>query len=130
MIRTLLSDEQWELLAPIFRGDVRKGGRPPVNANRLTVEGILWIARTGSPWRDLPEEFGKWNSVYQRFRRWTKAGRFEQLFNGLAGELQLDTVMVDGTFVKVHQHGTGAPKGVVPAANPKLPKPSGAVAAG
>ena len=90
--------------------------RPPqrqsaaaLQANRSTVEGILWIARTGAPWRDLPAEFGKWNSVYQRFRRWTKAGFFEQLFNNLAGELQLDTVMMDGTFVKVHQHGTGDP---------------------
>ena len=130
MIRTLLSDAQWELRAPVFQGEVRKGGRPPVNANRLTVEGILWIARAGSPWRDWPEGFGKWNSVYQRFRRWTKAGRFEQSFNGLAGELQLDTAMVDGTFVKAHQHGTGAPKGVAPAANPGSPKPSGAVVAG
>ena len=101
-----------------------------MQANRNTVEGILWIARTGAPWRDLPPEFGKWNPVYQRFRRWTKAGVFEQMFNRLAGELQLDTVMVDGTFVKVHQHGTGAPKGDAPATNTGTPKPSGGVAAG
>ncbi len=126
----MLSDRQWARLEPALRGDPKKGGRPPLQANRNTVEGILWIARTGAPWRDLPPEFGKWNSVYQRFRRWTKAGVFEQLFNSLAGELQLDTVMVDGTFVKGHQHGTGAPKGDAPATNPGWPKPSGGVAAG
>lgn len=110
MARKMLSDRQWARLAPALLGDPKKGGRPPLQANRNTVEGILWIARTGAPWRDLPPEFGKWNTVYQRFRRWTKAGVFEQLNNCLAGELQLDTVMVDGTFVKVHQHGAGAPK--------------------
>ena len=123
MARKLLTDRQWARLAPALQGDPRKGGRPPVKANRSTVEGILWIARTGDPWRDLPPEFGKWNSVYQRFRRWTKAGVFEQLFNSLAQELQLDTLMVDGTFVKVHQHGTGAPKGVAPETSPGSPKP-------
>ena len=123
MARKLLSDRQWARLAPVLQGDPRKGGRPPLQTNRSTVEGILWIARTGAPWRDLPPEFGKWNSVYQRFRRWTKAGVFEQLFNNLAGELQLDTLMVDGTFVKVHQHGTGAPKGVAPGTSPGRPKP-------
>ena len=118
----MLSDRQWARLAPALQGDPRKGGRPPLQANRNTVEGILWIAHTGAPWRDLPPEFGKWNTVYQRFRRWTKAGVFEQLFNRLAGELQLDPVMVDGTFVKVHQHGTGALKGDAPATNPRAPK--------
>ena len=130
MARKMLSDRQWARLEPALLGDPKKGGRPPLQANRNTVEGILWIARTGAPWRDLPPEFGKWNTVYQRFRRWTKAGVFEQLFNGLAGELQLDTVMVDGTFVKVHQHGTGAPKGDAPGTNPGTSKGSGGVAAG
>ena len=123
MARKLLTDQQWEQLSQALQGDLRKGGRPPLQANRMVVEGILWIARTGAPWRDLPPEFGKWNTVYQRFRHWTKAGVFEQLFNSLAGELQLDTLMVDGTFVKVHQHGTGAPKGDAPATSPGPLKP-------
>ena len=123
MARKMLSDQQWARLAPALPGDPGKGGRPPLQANRLPVEGIRWIARTGATWRDLPPEFGNWNPVYQRFRRWTKAGVFEQLFNSVAGELQLDTVMVDGTFVKAHQHGTGAPKGDAPKTSPEPPKP-------
>ncbi len=118
----MLSDRQWARLSPALQGDPKKGGRPPLQANRIAVEDILWIARTGAPWRDLPPEFGKWNTVYQRFRRWTKAGVLEQLFNSLAGELQLDTVMVDGTLVKGHQRGTGAPEGEAPATNPGTPK--------
>ena len=74
-------------------------GVPPAQDNRLTLEGILWIARTGAPWRDLPAEFGKGNTVYQRFRRWTKAGVFDALFNRLAGEFNLGAVTVDGTFI-------------------------------
>ena len=123
LARKMLSDQQWAWLAPPLPGDPGKGGRPPLQANRLPVKGIRWIARTGATWRDLPPEFGNWNTVYQRFRRWTKAVVFERLFNRLSGELLLDTVMVDGTFVKAHQRGTGAPKGDAPATIPAEPKP-------
>ena len=117
MARKMLTDGQWDRIAGLLPGKPGDVGRPPSQDNRTTLEGILWIARTGAPWRDLPAEFGKWNTVYQRFRRWTKAGVFAALFNLLAGELNLDIVMVDGTFVKVHQHGAGAPKGDAPAIN-------------
>lgn len=123
LARKMLSDQQWARLAPALQGDPSKGGRPPLQANQVTVEGIRWIARTGDPGRALPSEFGNWNTVCQRFRRWTKAGVFEQLFNRLAGELQWDTIMVDGTFVKAHQHGTGAQNGDPPATSPVVPKP-------
>ena len=78
----------------------------------MTLEGILWIARTGAPWRDLPPEFGKWNTVYWRFRRWATRGVTARIFQVLVAPLlDFGIVMVDGTFVKVHQHGTGSPKG-------------------
>ena len=123
MPRMMLTDRQWSRICDSLPGKPGDVGRPPSQDNRLTVEGILWIARTGCPWRDLPAEFGKWNTVYMRFRRWTKAGIFVALFNRVARELNLDTVMVDGTFVKVHQHGAGAPKGDAPAISLELPKP-------
>lgn len=81
---------------------------------RLFLEAVLWIARTGSPWRDLPEEFGNWNSVFKRFRRWAKRGAFARIFNVLSEDADFEYVIVDGSIVKVHRHGQGAkggPKG-------------------
>ena len=78
---------------------------------RKTLEGVLWIFRTGAPWRDLPRFFGLWNSVYQAFRRMSKRGAFMMLFASLAKDLDLKIIMVDGSFVKVHQHAVGARRG-------------------
>lgn len=111
MPRKILSNRQWNRIAPLLPGRPGTVGRPPLDDNRNTVEAILWIARTGAPWRDLPESFGKWNTVYQRFRRWVKNGVIERLFAAITQQLQMHTVMIDGSFVKVHQHATGAPKG-------------------
>ena len=78
----------------------------------MSLEGMIWITRTGAPWRDLPQEFGNWNTVHRRFRRWVQSGVFQRVFDVTEGDLDLKTVMVDGTFAKVHQHGTGAKKAV------------------
>ncbi len=73
-----MTDEQWEVLAPIFDPPrTSSRGRPSKDA-RLMLDGVLWILRTGAPWRDVPEEFGKWECVYQRFRRWRRLGAFEK----------------------------------------------------
>ena len=109
MAREVLTDDQWgrlEMLLPPRRGR----GRPYEASHRVTLEGILWIARTGAPWRDLPKRFGKWATVYRRFRRWCQRGLFARVLDSLADELDLSVAMVDGTFVKVHQHAAGAPK--------------------
>lgn len=111
MNRKILSDEQWARIAPELPGKVGDPGRSGEN-NRLFVEGVLWIARTGSPWRDLPDEFGKWYSVYTRFWRWAGKGKWESLFNKLAEDPDFEYVMVDGTIVRVHQHGSGARGGL------------------
>ena len=114
--RRIVSDEIWERYAAYLPG--RRpgawGGFYAKYDNRTVLEAVLWVARTGAPWRDLPTEFGPWNTIYQRFHRWCQDGVFDDgWFARLTAdlELDLDTVMVDGTFVKVHQHGTGAPKG-------------------
>jgi transposase len=73
---------------------------------------MVWITRTGAPWRDLPREFGNWNTVHRRFRRWVQSGVFQRIFDVIEEELDLRAVMVDGTFAKVHQHGAGAKKAV------------------
>ena len=120
MARKILSNQQWKQIAPLLPSEHGQTGRPYGQGHRITVEGILWITRTGAPWRDLPAEFGKWGTVYQRFNRWVKNGVFDAVFASLLNRLDLGVVMVDGTFVKVHQHGTGAPK---EAARPTNPKP-------
>ena len=110
LIRTVLSEEQWERIAPELPG---KGSDPGATArdNRRFVEAVLWIARTGAPWRDLPDEFGKWYSVYTRFWRWTQKGIWERIFRALSDDPDFEYVLIDATHIRVHQHGTGAKGG-------------------
>lgn len=108
--RFVLTDAQWAKIEPHCLGKVGDPGRSGLN-NRLFVEGVLWIARTGSPWRDLPPWFGKWNTVFKRYRDWVKAGVFQKLFEALSDEPDLEYAMIDGTVVKVHRHGQGAKGG-------------------
>ena len=111
MIRRELTDSQWqriEKLVPGKKGDKGRGGKD----NRLFVDAVLWILRTGAPWRDLPDEFGKWNSVYTRFLRWARKGRWESLFKALADDPDFEHVMIDATIVRAHQHAAGAKGGL------------------
>ena len=111
MIRTILNDDQWERIAPELSG---KDGDPGVTArdNRLFVEAVLWIARTGSPWRDLPDYFGKWYTTYTRFWRWARKGVWERVFKALSDDPDFEYVLIDATHIRVHQHGTGAKGGL------------------
>jgi transposase len=111
LIRTVLTDAQWERIAPLIPGKKGDPGRSGED-NRRFVEGVLWMARTGAPWRDLPDSFGNWFSVWKRFRRWALKGVFEKLFETLSGEPDFEYALIDGTIVKVHRHATGAKGGL------------------
>src|SRR6185369_14405744 len=78
--------------------------------NRPFVEAVLWIARTGSPWRDLPKHFGPWHTVYMRLSRWSKQGIWARMAQTLKGDADLEQLFVDSTIVRAHQHAAGAQK--------------------
>jgi transposase len=111
LIRTVLTDARWQRIAPLLPGKKGDPGRSG-DDNRRSLEGILWIVRTGAPWRDLPDVFGNWFTVWKRFRRWALKGVFEKVFKALSGEPDMEYALIDGTIVKVHRHGTGAKGGL------------------
>jgi transposase len=104
-----LSDEEWERVEGFLPG---RKEQPGVTArdNRLFINAVIWIARTGAPWRDLPDRFGKWNSVWRRFRRWGQTGVWKKVFRKLSLDADLEEMMLDSTVVRVHQHAAGALK--------------------
>ena len=111
-MRFMLNDAQWELLAPLVeQSRPNAAGTKPELSERLFLEALLYWARTGVPWRDLPGEFGAWDAVYNRFRRWVHTGRLERLFELLTaypalGEVR--RVLLDSSSVRAHQHAAGA----------------------
>lgn len=109
-IRLVLSDGQWERIAPDIIGDTRTRGSSGRD-NRLFVEAVLWLVRTGVPWRDLPEDFGRWNSVFRRFSRWSRKGVWRRIFAALSDDPDFEYLIVDSTIVRAHQHASGAKKG-------------------
>lgn len=108
MRRFELSDEQWERVRGLLPGRPGSPGRSGRD-NRLFLDAVLWIARTGAPWRDLPERFGDWNSVFQRFNRWAKKGVWQKMFDALQ-DSDWEWVMLDATIIRAHVHAAGARK--------------------
>ena len=107
MDRLALSDAQWDRISGLIIGRSDQRGSTGRD-NRMFVEGVLWIVRTGSPWRDLPEAFGEWNSVFRRFSRWSAKGIWLRMFEALADDLDFEYLIVDSTIVRAHQHASGA----------------------
>ena len=109
MVRVWLQDDQFERIAALLPGKASDPGRTAAD-NRRFVEAVLWIARTGSPWRDLPAQFGPWNSVYQRFARWSRGGVWHRVFAQLAQDADFEEVVIDSTIVRAHQHAADNPQ--------------------
>ena len=114
-VRLLLTDEAWAELAPILAAIKSRASSPPVLSDRMFIEAVLYLARTGTPWRDLPEDFGHWDAVYNRFRRWEARGIWRQLWEHLqGGDCPLTRhLFIDATIVRAHQHAAGALKKTV-----------------
>ena len=129
MNRHELTDAQWERLRPLLPPQKPQTGRPNHDHRRI-INGILFRLTTGIPWRDLPERYGPWETVYSRYRRWQQAGIWQRILSELQaqadaeGQLDWDLHVVDGTVVRAHQHAAGA-KGGDPA-----PRRSAGVGAG
>jgi len=106
-----LSDAQWERIAPLLPGKASDPGRTGAD-NRLFLNGVLWVLRSGAHWRDLPERYGKWKSLHKRFTRWAKAGVWERVFASLIKDRDNQYLMLDSTLVRAHQQaatGKGGP---------------------
>jgi transposase len=104
-----LSDAQWQRVKPLLPRRKSQRGRPAA-PHRPIVEAMLWILRTGAPWRDLPSAYGSWKTVYSRFARWSAAGALAQLFEALARERDAEGFIIDATIVRAHQDAAGAAK--------------------
>jgi transposase len=111
MPRHEICDDDWNRIKHLLPG---QDGDPGVTAkdNRLFINAVLWILKTGVPWRDLPEHFGKWNTVWRRFDRWARKGVWDCLFQELK-DPDLEWLLIDSTVIRAHQHAAGAKKGVL-----------------
>ena len=108
-----MSDEEWVCLEPFVVERGARSGRRPRN-HRLVLDGIFWIARTGVPWRDLPDCFGKWSSVYRQFRRWALSGLWDLVLEACndSGEGKPGLQMIDSTVIRAHHCAAGAKGGL------------------
>ena len=119
-----LREDQWERIKESLPGKAGDVGR--TGDNRRFIEAVMWIGRTGAPWRSLPRVYGPWSGVHQRFRRWAKAGIWQMIFNTLAIDADTEWLMIDATIIRAHQHAAGAkggsrrrPSGVAEAGVPR-----------
>src|SRR2546423_15360770 len=114
MKRHELSDQAWALIAPFFPSQRKRGG--PWNDHRTTVNGMFWRLRTGTPWRDLPERYGKWKTVHHRYNALRKTGLLDRLLQALQlrrdaqGQIDWDLWCIDGTSIRGSRAAAGASK--------------------
>ena len=108
MARFDLSDQEWQIIAPLLPNKPRGVARTD---DRRVLNGIFYILRTGSPWRDLPERYGPYTTVYNRFNRWAKAGIWLRIFDALAVQSPQSMQFIDSSIIRAHQHAAGGKKG-------------------
>lgn len=115
MARLKLNDQKWRRIHPLIPKS-KPGGRPPVS-RRVILDGILWILRTGAPWRDLPEEFGPWQTVWRLFDQWNGDGTLDNIVQHLQGEITInaDLWCIDGTVIRAARCACGGGKKGIPA---------------
>lgn len=104
-----MTDEQWNQIKDYI--PVSQMGRPPKD-NRLMFNALLWLARSGAGWEDLPERYGSWKTVYSRFCKWRDDGTLLKIFELLNADADMENLSIDSTSVKAHQHSAGAKKGL------------------
>ena len=104
-----LTDSEWSVIEPLL--PTRRRGVKP-KKNRKVIDGIFWVLRTGAPWRDLPERYGPYTTVYNRFNRWRKAGIWDRLMDAVVKSHDGKVQMIDSSIVRVHQHASGVKKRV------------------
>ncbi|MBC8235558.1 IS5 family transposase [bacterium] len=111
-VRLLLTDSIWNRIEKILNDIKSKIGRPPDISDRMFIEAVLYVARTGIPWRDLPGCFGNFSTIYNRLRRWKRNGVWQQLWERLeSDDISLaETLFIDTTCIRAHQHAAGAAK--------------------
>ena len=104
-----LTDEQWQKILSVLKSfpEIRLGAGRDC---RRFLEAVLWITRSGSQWRLLPKPYGKWNSVFKRFNRWSELGIFDKLFEQFSGDRDLEYLLIDSTIVRAHASSAGAQK--------------------
>ena len=108
--RHSISDDNWDRIKDLLPGRPGQTGWLAAD-NRLFIDAVLWLAQTGVPWRDLPDRFGKWNSVWKRFDRWSAKGTWRRVLDALA-DPDLEWLILDSTVVRAHPHAAGASKKV------------------
>ena len=108
--RMTLDDRQWAQVEAFLRSEAGRG-RPAIDDRRF-VEAVRWMLRTGAPWRDLPSDFGPWKTVFNRFDRWSKSGKWQRLMKALQVDVDSEWFSLDATIVQAHQHAAGAKGGL------------------
>ena len=108
MARYELREDQWQKIEALLLSG-KPGQRGGITDNKRFINGVMWIARSGAPWRDLPQRYGKWDSVYKRFNRWVKRGFWQTVFEQLQ-DPDLEWLLLDSSIMRAHQHSAGQKK--------------------